>query len=186
MLILRMLQEKYSQQNKKIYHIFVNFEKAFDHVPRKAIKWALRRKDIPERMVEAVMALNVNSRTRVKAMAGISEDFNILVSAHQGSVLSPLLFIIVFIVVYHYLYKEIRKGVPWELMYVDDLKLTEESQLEVEGVFEEWKAALESKGLKVNMEKTKLMVTGKELRHRVQSGRWSLAVAVKESRVNSI
>jgi len=32
----------------------------------------------------------VNSRTRVKAMAGISEEFNILVGAHQGSVLCPL------------------------------------------------------------------------------------------------
>jgi len=30
------------------------------------IEWALRRKGIPERMVEAVMALFVNSRTRVK------------------------------------------------------------------------------------------------------------------------
>jgi len=37
--------------------------------------------------------------------------------------------------------------------------------MEVMGVFEEWKAAMESKGLKVNMEKTRLMVTGKESRH---------------------
>jgi len=36
------------------------------------IQWALERKGIPERMVEAVMALYVNSRTRVKAMAGTS------------------------------------------------------------------------------------------------------------------
>jgi len=35
-------------------------------------------------------------------------------------------------------------------MFADDLALTEESQLEVMGVFE-WKAAMESKGLKVNI-----------------------------------
>jgi len=29
-------------------------------------------------------------------------------------------------------------------------------------VFEKWTAAMESKGLKVNMEKTKLMVAGKD------------------------
>jgi len=40
-------------------------------------------------------------------------------------------------------------------MFADDLALTEESEMEVMGVFEEWKAAMESKGLKVNMEKTK-------------------------------
>jgi len=31
------------------------------------------------------MTLYVNSRTRVKTMAGISEEFNILVGVHQGS-----------------------------------------------------------------------------------------------------
>jgi len=50
------------------------------------IESALRRKGIPERMVEAVMALYVNSRTRVKTLAGISEDFNILVGVYQGSI----------------------------------------------------------------------------------------------------
>jgi len=44
---------------------------------------------------------------------------------------------------------------------VDELALTDESELDVRRAFEEWKAAMESKGLKVNMEKTKLMVTGK-------------------------
>jgi len=36
------------------------------------------------------------------------------------------------------------------LMFVDDLALTEESELEVMGVFEEGKAAKESKGLQAN------------------------------------
>jgi len=163
MFILRILQEKYSQNIKKLYNVFVDLEKAFDRVPRKVIVWALRRKGIPEIMVEAVMALYVNSRTRVEAMTGISEEFIILVGVHQGSILSTLLIIIVM----DELTIEIRKGVPWELMVVDDLALTEESELEVMAVFKEWKAELESKGLKVNMEKTKLMVTGKNkvLRH---------------------
>jgi len=68
----------------------VHFGKSFNQVPRKVIEWALRRKAMPERMVEAVIALYVNS-TIVKAMAGLSEEFNILVGVHQGSVLSPLI-----------------------------------------------------------------------------------------------
>jgi len=38
-------------------------------------------------------------------------------------------------------------------MFVNNLALTEESEMEVMGVFEEWKVAMELKGLKVNMEK---------------------------------
>jgi len=79
------------------------------------------------------------------------------VGVQRGSVLSPLLFIIIM----DELTKEIRKGVEWELMFADDLALTEESEMEVMGVFEEWKAAKESKGLKVNMKKMKLIVTSK-------------------------
>jgi len=33
--------------------------------------------------------------------------------------------------------KEIIKGVPWELMFADDLALTEESELEMRRPFEE-------------------------------------------------
>jgi len=79
--ILRMLQEKYSQKNKKFYHVFVDLEKTFDRVPRRSFK-ALRRKGISDRMVETVTVLYVNSRTRVKVMAGISEEFKILVGVH--------------------------------------------------------------------------------------------------------
>jgi len=58
-------------------------------------------------------------------------------------------------------------------MFADDLALTEELELEAMGVFEE---GMESgngiKGLIFTMEKAKLIVTGEELRHRVQSGGW--------------
>ena len=64
--IVRQMQEKYNQNKTKLYHIFIDLEKAFDRVPRKVIKWALRRKMAPERMVEAIMALYVETRTRVK------------------------------------------------------------------------------------------------------------------------
>ena len=46
---------------------------------------------VPERMVEAIMALYVETRTVV----GVSKDFDIGVGVHQESILSPLLFIVV-------------------------------------------------------------------------------------------
>ena len=35
--ILRRMQEKYLEKRQKLYHVFVDLEKAFDRVPRKAI-----------------------------------------------------------------------------------------------------------------------------------------------------
>jgi len=124
------------------------------------------RKWIPERMVQAFMALYVNYRTRVKTVGGILEEFYILVGVHQSSVLSPLYFFIIM----DELSNEIRKGVPWELMFADDLALTEELELEVIEVFEVWKTAIELKGLKVNMEKTKIMVKSRDTESNQEDG----------------
>ena len=93
--IVRQLQEKYNQKKSKLHHIFMDLEKAFDRVPRKVTEWALKRKMVPARTVEAIMALYVETKTRVKTVAGVSKDFDIRVGVHQGSILSPLLFIVV-------------------------------------------------------------------------------------------
>ena len=93
--VMRQLQEKYHEKNKKLYHIFIDLEKAFDSIPREVIEWALRRKFLPARLVQAIMALYKETRSKIKTVAGTSEEFDISVGVHQGSVLSPLLFLIV-------------------------------------------------------------------------------------------
>merc|ERR1712121_423716 len=93
--IIRQLKEKYQEKKLKLYHVFVDLEKAFDRVPREVIRWALRRQKVPERLINLIMALFHDTKSRVKTLAGISEDFDIEVGVHQGSSISPLLFIIV-------------------------------------------------------------------------------------------
>ena len=44
--------------------------------------------------------------------------------------------------------RECRVGGLWELLYVDDLALTAETQEEVELMFGEWRQAVERRGLK--------------------------------------
>jgi len=49
-----------------------------------------------------------------------------------------------------------------EMFYVDDLVLTSETMEGLRETFWKWKEAFESKGLKVNVGKTKVVVSGAE------------------------
>jgi hypothetical protein len=59
----------------------------------------------------------------VRVSQGYSDQFEVSVGVHQGSVLSPLLFVSVMEV----LVREVREGLPWEVLYADDLVLVAES-----------------------------------------------------------
>ena len=65
-----------------------------------------------------------------------------------------------------------RRDGLWELLYADDLVLTAESNEEVTDMFNKWKEGMEQRGLKINTEKTKSMVTRNRTRERIRSGRW--------------
>ena len=51
-------------------------------------------------------------------------------------------------------------GCPWELLYADDLIISAVSMKELLVKLKTWKAEMQRKGLPVNMEKTKIMVSG--------------------------
>jgi len=53
--ILRQVQEKIPEGNRKRYWTFVDLEKAFDRVPREVLYWNLRRKVISEKLVRVMM-----------------------------------------------------------------------------------------------------------------------------------
>ena len=102
-----------------------------DRVPREIVRWALRKAGMEERLVKTVMAMYEGMTTRIWCDGGCSEWFELNVGVHQGSVLSPLFFIIVLEVVS----KEPRVGLSWELLYADDLALTTESENELKAGF---------------------------------------------------
>ena len=74
---------------------FVDLEKAFDRVPREVLWWALRHLKVPEWLIKVIKSMYENVTTAVKVKDGTSEEFEVKVGVHQGSVLSPLLFIMV-------------------------------------------------------------------------------------------
>ena len=92
--VVRQLQEKYLAANKRLYMAFVDLQKAFDRVPRKVIWWTLRKLGVEEWIVRLVQGMYANARSHVRVGEGYSEEFEVKVCVHQGSVLSPLLLIL--------------------------------------------------------------------------------------------
>ena len=92
--ILRILQEKHTEMNKGLHMVFVDLEKAYDRVPRELIWWCLRKKGVPEGYVTIIQDMYNECETLVSISTGNTEYFHVGVGLHQGSALSPLLFIL--------------------------------------------------------------------------------------------
>ena len=80
------------------------------------------------------------------------------VCVHQGFVLSPLVFAILVDVVT----ERVRNGLMSKMLYVVDLVLTSVMMEGLKEKFWKWTEAFESKGLKVNLGKTKVVVSEAE------------------------
>ena len=96
------------------------------------------------------------------------------VGVHQRSVLSPLLFPIVL----EALPRHFRKGLPCELFYADDLVLLAESREVLMEKIKIWKEGLESKWLRVNIGKTKVMKCHVDANMQVESGKYPCGICV--------
>ena len=64
--LVRRLQEEHRAKDKRMYMCFVDLEKAFDKVPRRVMKWAMRKKGLLEILVKAVMCLYEGAETKVR------------------------------------------------------------------------------------------------------------------------
>ena len=116
----------------------------------------------------------------IRTAFGNSESFSVKVGVHQGSVLSPLLFVIVMEAVT----KNIREGLPWELLYADDSVLMATTEEELVRKIKIWKGGLEKKG---KISKTKVMVSNcDDTCEPEKKGNWLCGVCGKGVGSNSL
>ena len=85
----------------------------------------------------------IDCETLVSTRTGDAEYFHVGVGLHQGSALSPLLFILIMDV----LQTEIGKEPPWVMLFVDDLVICEHSRAEVDIRLEREKKKKKKKAL---------------------------------------
>ena len=178
--MMRQLLEKYEMAGRDLNMVFVDLEKVFDRVPREVIWWSLRRKGVLLREIKAIMEMYTNIETSVKVEYTRSESFDVIVGVHQGSILSPLLFVLVMDEVT----KDIREGVVKEMLYADDIVLVGDYWEEVESRNTRWKEALQERGIKINVNKTKAFYTRRNF-VRMQMRKYPCSVCGKEVGRNS-
>ena len=118
----------------------------------------MRKLGVEEWLVSAVMSMYIGAKTVIRTVHGNS----------KGSGLSPLLFVIVM----EAISREFRVSLPWELLYADDLAVRAETEEELIKRLNEWKDNVESKGMRVNMNKTKVMISGERQVVRQKDVRW--------------
>ena len=85
--------------------------------------------------------------------AGEGEGFNVGVGLHQGSALSPLLFILLL----DGTTKQVAKEGPWSMLLADDLVLCEDTRGKLQVELDRWRIAMESRGLHFSRSKAQVM-----------------------------
>ena len=67
------MQENFRDEGKKLYFGSVDFEKAFDGVPREVIRWAMRKLRVEEWLISAVVSVYAGAKQ-------LSEQFMVTVN----------------------------------------------------------------------------------------------------------
>ena len=91
-LALRRLIEGVRSHNLKAVITFVDFKKAFDSVHRGRMMNILKAYGIPDKLVNAINLMYLNTRAKVVTPDGETETFEIFAGVLQGDTLAPFLF----------------------------------------------------------------------------------------------
>ena len=89
---LRILCERYLQHQQDLYHVFVNFKKAFDRVWHAALWATMNHYNINAYTIRVIRNLYNQASSAVYLNGNIGEWFQTTVGVRQGCLLSPTLF----------------------------------------------------------------------------------------------
>ena len=111
--------EKHCEKQQPLHLAFIDMEKAYDRVPRDLIWWALRKKQVPEQYVCIIQDMYSRAHATVRTCFGDSAAQPVTVGVHQGSALSPYLFITILDVIC----QDLLEPAPWTMLYADAVVL---------------------------------------------------------------
>ena len=152
---------------KNIYFCFIDYAKAFDCVDHKKLWEILKEKGMPEHLICLLRNLYAGQEAAVRTEHGTTDWFQIGKGVCQGCILSPCLFnLYAEYIMRNAGLEEAQAGIKIarrninNLRYADDTTLMAESEEELKSLLMKVKEESEKVGLKLNIQKTKIMASG--------------------------
>ena len=172
---MKMILEKTWEYNDRTYLAFLDLEKAFDRVPRNKLWKAMQKAEyeIPAMLRRAIRGMYWQCKSSVRSVIGEGLWFDVMTGVRQGSVLSPLLFILLMDQVLKKATTNTMEGDhSGTLAYADDVGLITCSATELQDIVNECCTALKDNGLKLNEIKSEVMVVSRtpETLHIIANG----------------
>ena len=156
--------EKAREFQKNIYFCFIDYAKAFDCVDCKKLWKILKEMGIPDHLTCLFRNLYAGQEATVRTGHGKTDWFRIVKGVHQGCVSSPCLFnLYAEYIMRNAGLEEAQAGIKFarrninNLRCADDTTLMAESEEELESLLMKMKEESEEVGLKLNIQKTKVM-----------------------------
>ena len=158
--------EKAREFQKNIYFCFIDHAKAFDCVEYNKLWKILKEMGIPNHLTCLLRNLYAGQKAIVRTEHGTTDWFQIGKGVHQGCILSPCLFnFYAEYIMRNAWLEEAQAGIKIarrninNLRYADDTTLTEESEEELKSLLMTVKEESEKVGLKLHIQKTKIMAS---------------------------
>ena len=161
----RILCEKYLQHQQDLYHVFIDFKKAFDRVWHAALWATMRKYSISANLVRTIEQLYDKATSAVQMNGSIGEWFRTTVGVRQGCLLSPTLFNIFLERIMSDALEEHDGKVSiggrniTTLRFADDIDALAEEEQELEALVESLYKTCTRYKMEISVEKTKLMTT---------------------------
>ena len=159
--------EKARKFQKNIYSCFIDYAKAFDCVDPNKLWKTLKETGIPDHLTCLLRNLYASQEATVRNEHGTTDWFQIGKEVHQGCILSPCLFnLYAEYIMRHARLDEAQVGIKIarrdinNLRYADDITLMAESEEELKSLLIKLKEKSEKVGLKLNIQKTRIMASG--------------------------
>jgi len=157
---------KTRQFQKNIYFCFIDYAKAFDCVDHNKLWKILKEMGIPDHLTCLLRNLYAGQEATVRTGHGTTDWFQIGKGVYQGCILSPCLFNLCAEYIMRNAGLEAQAGIKIagrninNLRYADDTTLMAESEEELKSLLMKVKEENEKVGLKLNIQKTKIMASG--------------------------